>query len=382
MAKLKVSYLGELQNDVLVIGHDEKLETHPNYLFVPKGQIAQKSFLAASASLCDYLKKNKKISEIEVLDRYEILYYLTYLSQELKLEKIIYHEEDQKSILPDLESILIREARLAIKNRLKDPINKLEIKKDFQLSICMATFNRKTPLEEALKSLGAQTDQDFELIVVNDGSFNEEAILFHKKMQKLYFNENKKWKWIDQDNHYLGAARNTAVKNSSGSVLLFLDDDNIPNENMVENYRKYWMSYPHQVFVSAFSIFKEEKPTAFNKWYPFPDALFSVTLANVIADAQCLISKELFLELGGYTEDIGVGFEDWEFYLKLKLKGEEIYPIYEDIYRYRLHQKKNSMREAISHEQSFQRAIRVLKERYPRLQRCFDVNQALLKKII
>lgn len=45
---------------------------------------------------------------------------------------------------------------------------------------------------------------------------------------------------------------------------------------------------------------------------------------NCFGDANCFVRKSSFFEIGGYTEDYGIGYEDWEMYANATLRGFQV----------------------------------------------------------
>lgn len=89
-------------------------------------------------------------------------------------------------------------------------------------SIVIPTFNRSTFLPSAFESIRSQTYQDFEIIVVNDGSTDntEEIVSKHQKI-------DPRIKLINQENAERGAARNKGWKAAAGKYVVFFDSDDL-----------------------------------------------------------------------------------------------------------------------------------------------------------
>lgn len=86
-------------------------------------------------------------------------------------------------------------------------------------SIVCTTFNRPKLLLRAVNSVLRQHFEDFELIIVNDGSTNDTSSVaktFHDS--RIVYLEHTK-------NKGLNAARNTGIMKAKGKLLAFLDDD-------------------------------------------------------------------------------------------------------------------------------------------------------------
>ncbi len=94
-----------------------------------------------------------------------------------------------------------------------------------RVSICLVHYQRPLLLAQALASLRAQDYDNFEVILIDDGSADSETEAFLMGLQEDFKLRN--WKLIRQENSYLGAARNTAARAASGEYLLFMDDDNV-----------------------------------------------------------------------------------------------------------------------------------------------------------
>jgi len=87
------------------------------------------------------------------------------------------------------------------------------------VSVIIPVYNRTEYICEAIDSVLAQSYQDYEIIVVDDGSTTD-----FRKVLEPYIG---KIKYIYQENKGLAAARNYGIKNSKGKYLAFLDDDDL-----------------------------------------------------------------------------------------------------------------------------------------------------------
>lgn len=88
-----------------------------------------------------------------------------------------------------------------------------------KVSVIIPTFNRAYCLHEAIDSVLVQTFQDFELIVVDDGSSDNTLEVVRGYGPKI--------KCIYQENKGLSSARNRGIKEASGEFVAFLDSDDI-----------------------------------------------------------------------------------------------------------------------------------------------------------
>ncbi|MEV0252665.1 bifunctional glycosyltransferase family 2 protein/CDP-glycerol:glycerophosphate glycerophosphotransferase [Streptomyces sp. NPDC050732] len=95
-----------------------------------------------------------------------------------------------------------------------------------RLSVVVPVYNVELYLDECLESLAAQTFTDFEVIMVDDGSTDDSAVI-----AKAFAAADPRFRLISQENKGLGAARNTGVREMSphSEYLAFVDsDDTLP----------------------------------------------------------------------------------------------------------------------------------------------------------
>src|SRR3989337_2727041 len=86
------------------------------------------------------------------------------------------------------------------------------------ISIIIPTYNRADLVTRAIESVIRQTDSNWELIIVDDGSTDETQQIIKKYL-------NDKVKYIHQKNAGANKARNLGAKNASYSYVSFLDSD-------------------------------------------------------------------------------------------------------------------------------------------------------------
>src|SRR5687767_8992145 len=86
-------------------------------------------------------------------------------------------------------------------------------------SVIIPTFNRRHLLQRTLQSLAAQTCQEYETIIVDDGSTDDTS--------KFLAGLGDSARVISQENRGPGAARNAAAASARGDYLAFLDSDDV-----------------------------------------------------------------------------------------------------------------------------------------------------------
>lgn len=113
------------------------------------------------------------------------------------------------------------------------------------LSIIIAIYNRKDELFELLNSLSQQTDKDFEIIVVDDGS--QITLLPTIKL----FEDRLNIHFYRKTNSGAGLSRNFGAKKAKNDWLIFVDSDVIVEEDYIKNIKKNILKIPCDAFGGA-----------------------------------------------------------------------------------------------------------------------------------
>lgn len=113
------------------------------------------------------------------------------------------------------------------------------------ISVIIAIFNREDELFELLQSLSLQTDKDFEIIVVDDGS----QIDLHPTIE--IFKGILQIKYLRKSNSGPGLSRNYGAKFAENDWLVFVDSDVIVEKNYIENIKKNILEIPCDAFGGA-----------------------------------------------------------------------------------------------------------------------------------
>ena len=107
---------------------------------------------------------------------------------------------------------------------------------DGLISVIVTTYNREDALDAVLRSLGGQTDQDFEVIVADDGSRPATAEAVGRWKAKLGHRLDQVWQ---EDRGFRAAEiRNRAILAARGVYCIFLDGDCIVRPDFVAAHRR------------------------------------------------------------------------------------------------------------------------------------------------
>ncbi len=207
------------------------------------------------------------------------------------------------------------------------------------VSVCLIHFNRPQFLTQALNSLRTQDYPHFEVVLVDDGSSDPAATAMLTALEPEF--KERKWQLVRQENRYLGAARNSGARHARGEYLIFMDDDNFAKPHQISTFVQVAQATGADIVTSAMDLFTGsakpepgQKPKA--RWIFLGGAAGTGAFRNCFGDANACIRRNVFLRLGGFTEDYGITHEDWEFHARALLQGCRLETMPEALFWYRV----------------------------------------------
>lgn len=235
------------------------------------------------------------------------------------------------------------------------------------VDVCISYYNLGPYLPYMLESLSRQTSQDFNVIVVNDGSTDPASIDVFEKMSRAY--QERGWRFVTTENHGLSAARNTGAALGNAEYIIFIDGDDIVPPTMVERFLQSIRCSGDDCLTCYFHLFRGEGwDNAYldqspEFYAPIGNAPLLGVLSNPFGGACCIIRRTVFTEIEGFTSDISrhVGFEDYEFFTRLSLAGFTLDVIPECLLFYRI--RDNGMFRTNDLYENKVRVLRVYEER-------------------
>ncbi|MFK7804090.1 MAG: glycosyltransferase family 2 protein [Anaerolineae bacterium] len=117
----------------------------------------------------------------------------------------------------------------------------------YKISVVLPTYNRKLQLKEVLQGLERQTfsKNDFEVVIVSDGSTDGT----HEFLAN--FDTSLNLTWVQQKNSGAAATRNNGYRQAQGKLVLFIDDDVVPHEELLKQHYQSHLAaeMPHDLVV-------------------------------------------------------------------------------------------------------------------------------------
>lgn len=205
------------------------------------------------------------------------------------------------------------------------------------VTVVIPTYKRTDYLSLTLVSIHQQTFQDFEIIVVDDGSPGNENFLLCEQFEKV--------KYIKIENSGGPARpRNVGIKEARGSYIAFVDDDDIWLPNKLKTQVEILKTYDDYGLVHCFCELIDENGILLNNVIgrhkdPFikhGDVSLRMMGNWTLMMPTPMIRKEIIEKVGLFNEDIPAALEDAEFWIRCSFETK-FYYIDEPLVHYRVH---------------------------------------------
>lgn len=182
-------------------------------------------------------------------------------------------------------------------------------------SVIIPTFNRKPFLKKAIDSVLDQNYQNFELIVVDDGS-NDNT----DKLISSY--KDKRLTCLRQNNTGVSSARNKGLKAAKGDFIAFLDSDDWWESNKLQRALDHISEFSDiSIFHTEEVWFRKGKLLTQKQKHKKPSGEVYKNALPIccISISTVLIKKEVFSDIGTFDESFEA-CEDYDFWLRATAK--------------------------------------------------------------
>jgi teichuronic acid biosynthesis glycosyltransferase TuaG len=207
-----------------------------------------------------------------------------------------------------------------------------------KVSIIMPAYNAGKYVSESIHSVLAQSHANWELIVVDDGSTDETAVVvqhFAKTDSRISYH------W--QQNGKQGKARNKALALATGEYIAFLDADDIWMSKKLETQLRVMKQFGLDL-VFGYSLCidgqtKTARATGYGKgMYAGDEAVKFLLQFGALVISTVLVTRKAVVQVRGFVEDTRIQYcEDWHFWLKLALAGNKMFTDESIVAYYRIH---------------------------------------------
>ena len=202
-----------------------------------------------------------------------------------------------------------------------------------KISVIMGIYNCASTLQEALDSLYAQTFQDFEIILCEDGSSDntyqvaEENAQIHKNIVLLKNETNKG----------LNCTLNRCLSVAKGKYIARMDGDDISLPMRFEKEYYFLETHPEYAIVSTpMKYFDEKGVFRIGKIDRSEPLLKDFVKGTPFCHAPCMVRKDAYMVVEGYSESpYLLRVEDYHLWMKMYIHGYRGYRLNEPLYMMR-----------------------------------------------
>ncbi|WP_336127226.1 glycosyltransferase family 2 protein [Mesoflavibacter sp. CH_XMU1422-2] len=201
--------------------------------------------------------------------------------------------------------------------------------KNIKITFIVPCYNQAHFLSTSLETVLNQTYDNWECIIVNDGSTdNTENIALQ------WVDKDSRFKYLKKENGGLSSARNFGIKHVTSQYVFPLDADDKIDIAYLEKAVKVLSKDPEiEVLTSQVKLFGTK-----NEVFNLPQYNFKTLLLQNCLIACSIFKKETFERVGGYDENLS-SFEDWDFWISALKDGGKFYKLEEVLYYYRKQEK-------------------------------------------
>ena len=191
-------------------------------------------------------------------------------------------------------------------------------------SVILPLFNKAPYVEKTIQSVLSQTYEDFELIVVDDGSTDSSF-----EVAKNAMGSDRRCQIIHQENSGVSVARNKGVSLSSGDYVCFIDGDDWWSPRFLE--RMAWLigAYPDAgIYGTNYYYVKNgrERVCVKNAETGYIDycKVYADGMAMPLTSISVAIKPQVFTEFHGFKPELKLG-EDFDLWIRIALRYKVVF---------------------------------------------------------
>lgn len=253
-----------------------------------------------------------------------------------------------------------------------------------KFSVVIAVYNKEKHLAKTLQSVFAQTFQDFEVVLVNDGSTDgSEKVIKQFKDSRL--------RYYHQENKGAAAGRNAAINKATAPYIALLDADDLWEPTYLETMDTLIKTHPNEnVFACAVAV--ETKGKTIKSAYSIPNLTANKTYIvdyfkssffnTILTSSSTIFNKNILQKVSNYDTTLESG-EDTDFWIKIGLNFKIVF-INKQLVTYRYYSQSLSNRiKSVKHKPSYE-SYQKFEEENPALKKFLDLNRyslAILAKL-
>ena len=206
------------------------------------------------------------------------------------------------------------------------------------ITIVTLVYNtKKDYLCQCLDSLASIKYDNYEILIIDDGSNQETKDILDSYKSKLKCNI------IHQENKGISASRLVAINNAKGDYILYVDSDDVADEDCLNNINKIVKEYNPDVIHFDDIRFKENINNVISSTRFLPEGVISkdealkqVCLLHINGVSNKIVKKSLYKDMYKYIDTTFINGEDFQQTAYLIVNANKIYCAYSKIFYCRI----------------------------------------------
>jgi glycosyltransferase involved in cell wall biosynthesis len=181
-----------------------------------------------------------------------------------------------------------------------------------RVSVIIPTFNRRAMVREAVASVCAQRSAECEIIVVDDGSTDGTA-------EALTAEFAQRVRVLRTENRGVAAARNTGVAASAGTLVAFLDSDDLWLPDKLAAELEFFAQHPEAEICQTQEIWIRNGTrvnSCAHHRKPSGDIFAAAVRMCLVSPSAVMLRRRLFDAVGGFDPSLTV-CEDYDLWLRI-----------------------------------------------------------------
>ena len=197
------------------------------------------------------------------------------------------------------------------------------------VSIIVPCYKQAHYLDQSLQSVLDQSYENWECIIVNDGSPDDT-----EEVAKRWNEKDSRFKYLKKENGGLSSARNAGIAMANGIYILPLDADDVLHPQILKKLKPLLQDEAIKITSSYTDFFDKSISNKVGQLRPISGNVHDQLHVNQLI-ATSMYRKSSWEQVGGYDESMKKGFEDWEFWLRLLKDGSSFHIVPEVLFYYR-----------------------------------------------
>ncbi|BAZ17169.1 glycosyltransferase involved in cell wall biogenesis [Calothrix sp. NIES-4071] len=186
----------------------------------------------------------------------------------------------------------------------------------YQVSVIVPAYNVRNYIHDSLASLKCQSFQDFEVLIVDDGSTDDTA-----NVVQTFIQQDSRFRLLQKQNGGLSSARNYGIRHARGKYIALLDGDDTYHPNKLANHVAHLEKNPQVgvVYSASKAIRDDGRPTFISlSGKPiYSDPLKALLCKNFVGHgSNAIFRKCLIDDVGEFDENLRSS-EDIDFWLRV-----------------------------------------------------------------